>query len=79
MALHDALTYQNLWINYNKEQYQGAYDLILSLVNRKTLREIEVEDSILELEYLGFNIMPFGVQLEDNIQEDKKDISTSAC
>ncbi len=69
MALHDALAFQNLWIDYTKEQYWGAYDLLLSLVNQETISDTEVENSILALENLGFDIMPFGVKLEDNLQE----------
>jgi hypothetical protein len=74
MALHDALAFQNRWIDYTKEQYQGAYELFLSLVNRKQISNEEVEDSILALDDIGFNIMPFGVQIEDNIEEDETDI-----
>ena len=73
MALHDALAYQNYWIDYTKNQYQGAYELFLSLVNRKKLSDAEVEDAILALDDLGFNIMPFEVQLNDNIQEYEQD------
>ena len=40
------------------KQYQGAYELFLSLVNRKKLSDTEVEDAILALDDLGFNIMP---------------------
>ncbi|BAZ09252.1 hypothetical protein NIES4071_10590 [Calothrix sp. NIES-4071] len=74
MALHDALAFQNRWIDYTREQYQGAYNLFLSLVNQETISDTEVENSILALDDLGFDIMPFGVQLEDNAQEDEKDI-----
>lgn len=74
MALHDALAFQNHWIDYTREQYQGAYDLFLSLVNKKEINETEVEDSILALDNLGFDIMPFGVQLDDNIQDSEEDI-----
>lgn len=59
---------------YTKKQYQGAYELFLSLVNRKKLSDTEIEDAILALDDLGFNIMPFKVQLDDNIQYSEQDI-----
>ncbi|MBR8840928.1 MAG: hypothetical protein DSM106950_44960 [Stigonema ocellatum SAG 48.90 = DSM 106950] len=69
MALHDALAYQNHWIDYTNSQYQGAYDLFVYLVNQKTITNTEVENSIITLESLGFDTLPFGVKLEDDSVE----------
>jgi hypothetical protein len=66
MALHDALAYSNRWIDYNASQYQGAYDLLASLVNQVSITNLSVEDSILALEDLGFDTLPFGVKLDDS-------------
>lgn len=64
MALHDALAHSNNWINYTNEQYQGAYNLFASLVNKEIITNTEVENSIIQMENLGFNTLPFGVKLE---------------
>lgn len=69
MALHDALAYQNHWIDYTACQYQGAYDLFVYLVNQETITNTEVENSIIALENLGFDTLPFGVKLEDDSVE----------
>jgi hypothetical protein len=69
MALYDALAYQNHWIDYTKSQYQDAYDLFVYLVNQEIITNTEVENSIIALENLGFNTLPFGVKLEDDSVE----------
>ncbi|MBO3457359.1 hypothetical protein G7B40_030405 [Aetokthonos hydrillicola Thurmond2011] len=66
MALHDALAYSNRWIDYTATQYQGAYDLLASLLTLVSITNLEVESAILTLEDLGFDTLPFGVQLDDN-------------
>ncbi|WP_315789146.1 hypothetical protein [Fischerella sp. JS2] len=70
MALHDALAYSNRWIDYNASQYQGICDLLTSLVNQETISNSEVEDSILTLENLGFETLPFGVKIDDSLDRD---------
>lgn len=57
MALHDALAFQNRWIDYNASQYQGVYDLLTSLVNQEKINNSSVENSILTLLNLGFDIL----------------------
>jgi len=69
MALHDALAFQNRWIDYTTEQYKGAYNLFLCLVNQELISDTEVENSILALEKLGFDTMPFGVKLQEDETE----------
>ena len=64
MALHDALAFQNRWIDYKASQYQGVYELITSLVNQEKINNEEVESAILTLETLGFDTLPFGVELD---------------
>lgn len=64
MVLHDALAHSNNWINYTNEQYEGAYNLFVSLVNKEVITNIEVENSIIEMENIGFNTLPFNDSLE---------------
>ena len=61
MAFHDALCFQNRWIDYKASQYKGVYDLLTFLVNQETLNSSSVEYSILTLENLGFDTLSFGV------------------
>ena len=70
MALHDALAYSNHWIDYTGEQYHHAYNLFSSLVERETITNAEVENSIITLEQIGFDTLPFGVKLEDDFPKD---------
>ncbi|HAG83019.1 MAG TPA: hypothetical protein DCL61_18120, partial [Cyanobacteria bacterium UBA12227] len=60
----DALAFQNRWIDYKASQYQGVYELITSLVNQEKINNEEVESAILTLETLGFDTLPFGVELD---------------
>ncbi len=46
-------------------QYKGAYNLFLSLVNQRTINNTDVENSIIALEKLGFNTLPFSVSFDD--------------
>lgn len=71
MALHDALFYSNRWIDYNTSQYQGVCELLTSLVNQQTINNSSVETAILTLENLGFNTLPFGVTIDENLDIDK--------
>lgn len=65
LALHDAIAYQHRWIDYKNKQYQGAYNLFLSLVNQGRINNTDVENSIIALENLGFNTLPFSVSFDD--------------
>jgi hypothetical protein len=67
LALHDALAHQNRWLDYKNEQYKGAYNLFLSLVNQGTINNTDVENSITALERLGFNTIPFSVNFDDTL------------
>ena len=58
MVLHDAMTFQNRWIDYTPEQYQGAYTLFEDLFKRSPLSHEDVSQAIQELGRLGFNTMP---------------------
>jgi hypothetical protein len=71
MALHDALAYQNNWIEYGNEQYQDVYNLFLSLVEREKITNIEVENAIITLEQIGFDTLPFGVKLDNHFPEEE--------
>ncbi|MBD2302211.1 hypothetical protein [Nostoc sp. FACHB-190] len=71
MALHDALAFQNRWIDYNANQYKGVCELLTSLVNQETINNSSFESAILTLEHLGFDTLPFGVNLDDNLDTDE--------
>jgi hypothetical protein len=64
IALHDALFFQNRWIDYTAYQYLQVYNLLSSLVSQETINNSSVEEAILALEHNGFNTLPFGVQLD---------------
>jgi hypothetical protein len=63
MVLHDAMAFQNRWVSYSPEQYQGAYTLLENLCNGQFLSQDNVNQAIQELNRLGFNIMPYEVTL----------------
>jgi hypothetical protein len=63
MALHDAIATLNYWIDYNAHQYQGAYDILTTLVNSQ-LNNDNIEQGILSLENLGFDTLPFSVDVD---------------
>ncbi len=65
VALHDALAHQNRWLDYKGTQYEGAYNLFLSLVNKRTINNTDVENSIIALDKLGFNSIPSSVCFDD--------------
>jgi len=71
MALHDALFFENRWIDYNANQYKGVCELLTSLVNQETINNSSVESAILTLENLGFDTLPFGIKIYDNLDTDE--------
>ncbi|MHC0068323.1 hypothetical protein ACWATR_36575 [Nostoc sp. UIC 10890] len=66
MALHDALFFENRWIDYNANQYKRVCELLTSLVNQETINNSSVESAILTLENLGFDTLPFGVKIDND-------------
>jgi hypothetical protein len=54
MALHDAMAYQNHWIQYTAEQYQDASVLIKDLNDRPQLNREDTNQAIQVLATLGF-------------------------
>lgn len=72
MALHDAIAFQNRWIDYNANQYKGAHSLLATLLDSQ-LSNSDVEQAILALEDLGFDTLPFGVELnaDSDIEENE--------
>jgi hypothetical protein len=72
MVLHDAMAFQNRWIDYLPEQYKGAYTLLESLVDRQSLNQVDVSQAIQELNRLGFNTLPYEgmVSTEPNLDDD---------
>ncbi len=80
MALHDAIAFQNRWIDYTSSQYKGAYDLLATLLTSQLSNDDSVADAaageyieqaILALEDLGFDTLPFGVELNSSIDRDE--------
>lgn len=58
-------------VTYTGEQYLGAYTLLQSLVDRDDLRLEDVQDAIFTLNQLGFEPMPFNLDLQlDENDED---------
>ncbi|RUS92612.1 hypothetical protein DSM106972_098670 [Dulcicalothrix desertica PCC 7102] len=72
VALHDALANQNRWLDYKNEQYKGAYNLFSSLVNQRKINNTDVENSIIALDRLGFNTIPFSVSFDDTSEEGQE-------
>jgi hypothetical protein len=69
LALHDAIAASNHWIDYNANQYQGAYDILTTLLNSQ-LSNDDVEQAILALENVGFDTLPFSVDLNFSIEQE---------
>jgi hypothetical protein len=70
MVLHDAMTFQNRWIDYTPKQYQGAYTLFEDLFKRSPLNQEDVSQAIQELGQLGFKTMPYEVAVSKDIEPD---------
>jgi hypothetical protein len=70
MVLHDAMTFQNRWIDYTPEQYQRAYTLFETLFKRSPLSQENVSQAIQELGRLGFNTMPYEVAVSTDTEPD---------
>ena len=66
IALHDALAFENRWIDYKSSQYGGVYDLLTGLIKKEELSQEDVEEAILALENLGFDTLPFGCKFDNN-------------
>jgi len=64
MALYDALAYKNLWVKYTADQYKVAYKILYRLINVKDIKDKNTDKAILELEELGFNVLPFEVSID---------------
>ncbi|HXH09647.1 MAG TPA: hypothetical protein VNP04_07795 [Alphaproteobacteria bacterium] len=64
MALYDAMAFENHWLDYTAEQYEGAHHLLRNLADRSQLRNNDVEKAILNLEDLGFDTTPFEMNIE---------------
>ncbi len=80
MALHDAIAFQNRWSDYTANQYKGARDILTTLLNSQLNNDDSVADAaageyveqaILALEDLGFDTLPFGVELNSRIHREE--------
>lgn len=65
MVLHNAMAFENRWISYNRDQYLGAHTLLQSLVNQDDLQPEDVRIAILVLSHLGFETMPFTLDMNN--------------
>ncbi|MEK0369262.1 MAG: hypothetical protein QQN62_06645 [Nitrosopumilus sp.] len=72
MALHDAMAFENSWLDYSVEQYQGAYEILRKLVDIKHLQNNKIGKVILELDKLDFKILPFELSY-DSVTQGEKD------
>jgi hypothetical protein len=72
LALYDAMAFQNQWLNYTAEQYEGAHRVLRKLAGRSQLRNNDTENSILDLEDLGFATTPFEMngELGNNVDDE---------
>jgi hypothetical protein len=70
MLLHGAMTFQNRWIDYTPEQYQGAYTLFEDLFKQSPLSQEDVSQAIQELGRLGFNTTPYEVAVSTDMEPD---------
>jgi hypothetical protein len=66
MALHDAIATSNRWIDYTANQYKGVRNILTILLNSQLSNE-DVEQAILALEGLGFDTLPFGIDLNSDL------------
>ena len=64
MALYDAMAFQNRWLDYTVEQYEGALHFLGNLAVRSQLRNNDIENAIMGLENLGFDTTPFEMSVE---------------
>ncbi|MEQ9672492.1 hypothetical protein [Coleofasciculus sp. G2-EDA-02] len=67
MAFYDAIAFENYWIDYQANQYQGVHDLLTTLVNVPLTNE-DVEQAILSLEDVGFDTLPPEVKFRADIE-----------
>ncbi|MCU0570240.1 MAG: hypothetical protein MUF49_27160 [Oculatellaceae cyanobacterium Prado106] len=70
MALHDAMAYQNHWIQYKADQYQGVYELLQELSDRPLLERQEVLQALQSLEDLGFNTLPYEITVVSDTDDN---------
>lgn len=63
IALHDAMQFENRWIEYDAAQYEGAYKILKEYAN-KNLDDSKVSKAIIQLEELGFETLPFESELD---------------
>jgi len=72
MALYDAMAFQDRWLDYTAEQYEGAHHLLRNLAVRSQLRNNDIENAIIALENLGFDTTPFemNIELANDVDEE---------
>jgi hypothetical protein len=73
MSLYDAMAFENRWLDYNKSQYEGAKAVLMSFANQE-LNNKKIQKAVMKLEKLGFDTIPFGVDL-DFFEEESQAVS----
>jgi len=70
MSLYDALAFENRWLDYNRSQYEGAKAVLISFANQE-LDNKKIQKAVMKLEKLGFDTIPFGVELDFSEEESQ--------
>lgn len=65
-ALYDALAYNGQWINYTADLFEKAGEILKWCARFALLNSDQAGDAIMRLDEAGFEIIPYTV----NIQED---------
>lgn len=64
-AFHDALAYENLWLEYTAEQYKDVQKIFEKILREKKLDSSSVEKKIMELYQCGFDLLPFSIDIDE--------------
>lgn len=64
-AFYDALAYDNNWANYKNEDYVRAKNELEKLYNLSVIHDRDIEKSIVNLQEIGFDTIPFEMILDD--------------
>ena len=65
MAFYDALAYDNRWASYSRDQYERALLMVRRVAKIKRPNDKHLQKSIMELERIGFDTLPYEISLAD--------------
>ena len=75
LALHNALAYDNEWLlRYTSDQYEGAHEIIKTVVNGPGLTQDKAIKAIMNLQTLGFIALPFEIDLDEDTDNPVEEI-----